>query len=102
MGEWVLEHRLDSDSVKTLTEDWMPQLNWEETFRLQSWLVSSSTDLNRVQPTLLGQARPEFNILNLFGGGRQQPQQQFQQQQQQQQQGPRPGGFNGGFNLFGR
>jgi len=55
-----------------------------------------------VQPTLLGQARPEFNILNLFGGGRQQPQQQFQQQQQQQQQGPRPGGFNGGFNLFGR
>jgi len=63
-----------------------------------------------VQPTLLGQARPEFNILNLFGGGRrpqgqqqfqqQQQQQQFQQQQQQQQ-GPRPGGF-GGFNLFGR
>lgn len=41
-----------------------------------------------VQPTLLGQARPEFNLLNLFG----------RPQQGQQGQGGRPGGFN----LFGR
>jgi len=37
-----------------------------------------------IQPTVLGQAQPQLNLLNLFGGGRQN------------------GGQQGGFNLFGR